>query len=195
MAFGVAPTRRVALLGLVLGLLALLAGAGPAAGVASAAGPCNQWGNKESNEVTVGHARKAVLCLINRERHARGIPKLDRDRKLQRASQRHNDLMQNRSCFSHDCPGEPSLTGRLQDVGWLTGGLSRWAYGENIAWGEGERGTPRAIVNAWMNSSGHRANILNRTFDEIGVGYTKGTITNKNANGSVMTADFGFKSG
>ncbi len=173
----------------------MFAAAGPAADQASAAGPCNKWGNKESNEITVGHARKAVLCLVNRERASRHIPKLDRDKKLQRASQNHNDFMQNRECFSHQCPGEGSLTTRLKNVGWLTGGLSSWGYGENIAWGSGNSGTPRSIVNQWMNSSGHRANILSRSFDEVGIGYGKGTVSSRNTNGSVMTTDFGYKNG
>lgn len=195
MAYGVSQTRRLVLFAALSGLLLTLAAAGPAADRASAAGPCNKWGNKESNEITVGHARKAVLCLLNRERNSRGLPKLERDKKLQRASQNHNNYMQSRKCFSHQCPGEGSLTSRLQKVRWLTGGLSSWGYGENIAWGGGGFGTPRAIVKQWMNSSGHRASILNRSFDEVGVGYGKGTVSSKNANGSVITTDFGYKNG
>lgn len=195
MASGALHPRRLALVAALFGLLALLISAGPSASSASAAGPCNKWGDKESNEITVGHARKAVLCLVNRERHARGLKKLDRDRKLQRAAQRHNETMQNKACFSHECPGEASLTRRLQKVGWLGGGLSAWAYGENIAWGSGRYGTPRNIVQQWMNSSGHRANILSSRFDEIGVGYSKGTITSKRTNGAVITTDFGWKIG
>jgi uncharacterized protein YkwD len=195
MAFGASQTRRIALFAALFGLAAVLFAAGPATQSAGAAGPCNKWGDKESDEITKGHARKAILCLINRERHARGIRKLDRDRKLQRASQNHNDYMQKHRCFSHQCSGEPSLTGRLQRVGWLTGGLNAWTYGENIAWGSGRYGTPRSLVNAWMNSSGHRANILSSRFDEIGVGYSKGTISKKSANGAVVTTDFGWKVG
>ena len=176
-------------------VLALFLAAGPGAQSASAAGPCNKWGDKESTEITKGHARKAILCLINRERNSRGLKKLDRDRKLQRASQNHNDYMQRHRCFSHQCSGEPSLTSRLQKVGWLTGGLNGWTYGENIAWGSGHYGTPRSLVRAWMKSSGHRANILNSRFDEIGVGYTKGTISNKSSNGAIATTDFGWKVG
>jgi uncharacterized protein YkwD len=196
MAIGVLKARPLALLAAVASALALVLGlAGLGAERANAAGPCNKWGDKPSDELTTGHARKAVLCLLNRERHARGIPDLRRDRKLQRAAQKHNDYMQRKRCFSHECPGEPSLTGRLQRVGWLTGGLSGWAYGENIAWAPGNGGTPEGIVRMWMNSSGHRANILNRRYDEVGVGYTEGTITNKNAIGAIMTTDFGWKTG
>ena len=195
MASGATHTRHIALVTALFALLAIFIAAGPAAQSAGAAGPCNKWGNKESNEITVGHARKAVLCLLNRERHSRGLSNLKRDKKLQRAAQNHNSYMQNHRCFSHQCSGEPSLTGRLQRVGWLGGGLNAWAYGENIAWGSGGSGTPRNIVHQWMNSSGHRANILSGRFDEIGIGYSKGTVTNKSTNGSVMTTDFGWKTG
>jgi uncharacterized protein YkwD len=195
MASGINQTRRLALFAALFAALALLFAAGPAAQSAGAAGPCNKWGDKESNEITKGHARKAVFCLLNQERHSHGLSSLDRDKKLQRASQRHNDYMQNHRCFSHECSGEASLTGRLQSVGWLTGGLNAWAYGENIAWGSGRLGTPKNIVQEWMNSPDHRANILSNRFDEIGVGYSKGTITNKDTSGAVMTTDFGWKTG
>lgn len=194
MASGHTRTRPHALAALFV-LLGIFTAAGPTAQSASAAGPCNEWGNKESNEITVGHARKALLCLINRERQSRGRGNLHRSRTLQRAAQNHNSYMQNHRCFSHQCSGEASLTGRLNRVGWLGGGLSAWAYGENIAWGSGRLGTPRNIVQQWMNSSGHRANILSSRFDEIGIGYSKGTVTNKSANGAVMTTDFGWKTG
>jgi uncharacterized protein YkwD len=194
MAFGATHTRQFILVAALFALVTLLIAAGPAAQRAEAKGPCNKWGNKESNEITKGHARKAVLCLLNQERNQRGIPKLQRDRKLQSASQRHNDYMQNHRCFSHQCSGEAALPGRLQKAGWLTGGIS-WSAGENIAWGSGHFGTPRNIVQSWMRSAGHRANILSRRFDEVGVGYTKGTISNKGANGAVMTTDFGWKTG
>jgi uncharacterized protein YkwD len=194
MASGVTRAREIVLLAALLALLAILI-AGPAAESASAAGPCNKWGNKESNEITNGHARKAVLCLINRERHSRGMSKLRRDKRLQRATQNHNSYMQNKRCFSHQCSGEASLTGRLQRVNWLHGGLNAWAYGENIAWGSGRAGTPQNIVHQWMNSSAHRASILSNRYDEIGIGYSKGTVTNKSTNGAVMTTDFGWKTG
>ena len=195
MASGALHARRLALLAALSLLLAMFAAAGPGADAANANGPCNKWGDKPSNRLTTGHARKAVLCLLNRERNSRGIGDLHRDRKLQRAAQKHNDHMQRKSCFSHDCPGEPSLTGRLQQVGWLVGGLLAWGYGENIAWGGGNYGTPERIVGQWMNSAGHRANILNRQFEAVGVGYTEGTITHKNVIGAIITTDFGWKNG
>jgi uncharacterized protein YkwD len=194
MAIGAQHLRQCFLLA-VLGVVALLIAAGPGAGTAAANGPCNKWGDKESNEITVGHARKAVLCLLNRERHSAHLPKLDRDKRLQRAAQRHNNYMQNHHCFSHECAGEATLEGRLHSVGYLVSGLSSWSYGENIGWGGGGLGTPESMVRAWMNSSEHRANILSRTFRDIGIGYSKGTISSGHTNGGVFTTDFGLRQG
>ena len=56
----------------------------------------------------------------------------------------------------------------------MSGGLGRSAYCENIAWGSGDTATPEAIVDAWMHSSGHRANILSRDFHDLGIGSRQG---------------------
>ena len=56
-------------------------------------------------------------------------------------------------------------------------------------------GTPEAIVDAWMNSSGHRANILSRDFREIGVGFSPGTPNGGSATGGIYTTDFGLAVG
>ena len=103
--------------------------------------------------------------------------------------------MDGTGCFDHACNGEGELGRRLEAVGYLSGGLSRWAYGENIAWGMGSRATPEAIVDAWMHSSGHRANILSRDFRELGVGYSAGTPSGSRDQGGIYTADFGLRVG
>ncbi len=195
MALGAMKTRHFAVVAALFGLFVLLIAAGPAAQSATAANACTAWGDKESNEITTAQARKAVLCLLNRERDKRGLRDFESSTKLQAAAQTHNDYMQKKRCFDHECPGEASLASRLKKANWLTGGLRAWAYGENIAWGSGHLGTPENIVKQWMNSSGHRANILSNKFDEVGVGYTKGTITSSTANGAIMTTDFGWKTG
>ena len=67
---------------------------------------------------------------------------MKRNTKLQHAAQQHNDEMVGTGCFDHECPGELDLGERLDEIGYLVGGLSRWAFGENIAWGHGQRGNP-----------------------------------------------------
>jgi len=103
--------------------------------------------------------------------------------------------MRGTGCFAHECPGEGSLTERLEGFGYLTNGLTQWMYAENVAWGMRHRGTPRAIVEAWMNSSGHRANILNANFRDAGVGVVPGTPSSQNSPGGIYTLDFGLAVG
>jgi uncharacterized protein YkwD len=174
--------------------LLLALAASPAAPAASA-DACQRWGDKQPKEITTGQARKATLCFTNRERASRGLKKLDRNKKLQQAAQRHTDKMHGTGCFSHECPGEGDLTARLRDMNYLTDGLTRWMYAENVAWGAGNHGTPRSIVDAWMKSPGHRANILNGDFRDAGVGVAPGTPTAKQASGGVYTLDFGLAVG
>ena len=101
--------------------------------------------------------------------------------------------MQNHRCFAHECPGEPSVLSRLKRVNYIHNGLQRRSYGENIAWGGSHLGTPKAIVRAWMRSPGHRHNILNPDFREIGIGFSRGTPPNPGASGSTITTDFGMR--
>ncbi|HEX2129883.1 MAG TPA: CAP domain-containing protein [Solirubrobacterales bacterium] len=181
-----------------IGLLALalsvaFASAGPTPAEAGKKRACVAWGKASPTNLETGQARKAVLCLLNKKRRAHGLPALNRSSRLEEAAQRHSDRMDGTGCFSHECPGEPTLESRLEGVNYIIGGLLRWAFGENIAWGESHQGSPKAIVGAWMNSSGHRANILNRSYRHVGVGFTRGTPSSAEGNGGIYTTDFGFR--
>jgi len=156
---------------------------------------CARWGKTSPSKLSNGQARDAILCLVNRKRANAGLPALARNKRLQKAAQRHTGKMSGTGCFDHQCAGEGALGARLESVDYLTGGLLRWAYGENIAWGMDARGKPSTIVKAWMNSPGHRANILSGQFREIGVGFVSGTPSNSNANGGIYTTDFGLRVG
>jgi uncharacterized protein YkwD len=180
---------RLAVAGLVAAAaLALLLVPGLTA-TAGAADPCSRYGDSQPRQLTMKHARNAIICLINKERNSRGRGDLHRDDRLQEAARKHSSRMADKGCFSHQCRGERSLSGRLESVGYLVSGLTRWAYGENVGWGEGSRGTPKQIVNVWMNSSGHRANILSGSFKDIGAGFD-----HDGARG-YYTADFGLRVG
>lgn len=183
-----APTAiRLALAALLAAAGVFLLGAGAAPSQAEAA-TCKHV-NKKVQKLTQKRARNAVRCAINNRRTNHGRDKLRFDGRLNTAARRHSRTMKNKGCFSHQCSGEGSLLTRLTNVGYITGGLSAWAYGENIAYGVGRRGTPKKIVNAWMKSSGHRANNLSRTFEEIGVGFSK------DGRRGYFTADFGMRRG
>jgi uncharacterized protein YkwD len=172
---------------------ATLAFAIPVPDAGAAGKPCRLYANAKPRKVSKQHARSAVLCLINRRRSNHGLSPLKRHSKLQKAAQRHTERMEGGNCLAHQCYGEASLQGRLADVGYLTGGLTSWVFAENVGWGLKRRGTPRAIVNGWMQSAAHRATILSNTFRDIGVGFADGTPSDAHGNGGVYTVDFGIR--
>jgi uncharacterized protein YkwD len=125
----------------------------------------------QPNEVSHRAVVRSTLCLLNHARGRHGLPKLHLSRRLGRAARSHSADMARRGYFSHDSRSGASFLDRIRRAGYLRR-ARRWYVGENIAWGTGQLATPRAIVRAWMNSSGHRHNILNRRFRHIGVGIT-----------------------
>jgi uncharacterized protein YkwD len=171
---------------------AALALAGPLTGAASASA-CKRFGNDLPNRLTDRHARMAVRCLVNRMRSRHGLDHLRQSGRLRRAAQKHTKHMVSHRCFDHECPGEPSVPARLEHVNYIVGGLRRWLYGENIAYGGRSYGTPKWVVRAFMHSPPHRHNILNPRFREIGVGFTHGIPPMPGANGSTITTDFGMR--
>lgn len=103
-----------------------------------------------------------VVALCNEQRAANGLGPLTEDAALDsRAQIRAGELI---TTFSHTRPDGSSCFTVIGDVSWTT-------CGENIAAGYQ---TPQDVVNGWMNSEGHRANILNPAFTKIGVGYCTG---------------------
>src|SRR4051794_40780724 len=142
-----------------------------------------------------GVAARATVCLINGRRQQHGLQKLDSNAQLNSAGVDHSSYMDKHSCFSHQCPGEPDLMHRLLRANYLTQRYKRWEYGEDIAWGAAALGTPKEIVKAWMHSPEHRANILDRSFRNVGVGVVWGTPQSSEGAGGLYTADFGFRRG
>lgn len=109
----------------------------------------------------VQEAAEAVASLVNAARQDAGLSELELDADLCAAAQaRAQEIAQS---FSHTRPDGSSCFTVLEEFG-----ISYRAAGENIAMGQR---TPEEVMDGWMNSSGHRANILNGTFTSIGVGY------------------------
>lgn len=108
---------------------------------------------------TAGYAAQ-VVKLVNAERAKAGLAKLKLDSSISAAAQvRAREIVKS---FSHTRPNGASFTTALTEQK-----ISYRRAGENIAWGQK---TPEQVVNAWMNSEGHRANILNSNFTSIGIG-------------------------
>ena len=104
-----------------------------------------------------------VIRLVNEQRVQNGLNPLTENWELSRVARyKSQDMVDNRY-FSHTSPTYGSPFQMIRAFG-----ISFRRAGENIAYGQR---TPQAVVNAWMNSSGHRANILNASYTQIGVGY------------------------
>jgi uncharacterized protein YkwD len=136
--------------------------------------------------------RTAVLCLVNEQRTQRGLTPLVANAQLTTAAQRHSDDMVARKYFSHTSADGRMFSQRISAAGYLTGARS-YSLGENIAWGSGSLGTPQKIVAGWMNSAGHRANILNASFRDSGVGVAAGVPVTGYSGGGTYTHDFGYR--
>jgi uncharacterized protein YkwD len=130
-------------------------------------------------------AQAATICLLNQERAARGLQPVRLNHRLSVAAKRHSRDMVQRRYFDHTSPSGRTFTARVSAAGYRFRSL-----GENIAWGSGSFATPRAIMHAWMESPGHRANILRGKFREIGVGIATGTPVGISG-GAVYTTEFG----
>ena len=179
--------RKAPLVVVLLALAAMLAPAG-----AQARGCANTKLKPTAANLEV--VRSAVLCLHNAERARHGLPKLRESPRLRGAAARHAVHMVGAHFFDHTTPAGTTMAARIRRTGY-TSGARAWAIGENIAWGSGRLATAGQIQRSWMHSAGHRANILQRSFREIGIGITAGVPVRLSASqsGATYTTDFGFR--
>lgn len=124
---------------------------------------------------TLTKARKAAICLINRERSKRGLSRLRTNRTLQASASSYARDMVRHEFFAHVSPTGETLTERIKDDTRYLARARGWEIGENLAWGTGVKATPAQIVSSWMNSPDHRANILHASYREMGLGIALGT--------------------
>jgi uncharacterized protein YkwD len=140
---------------------------------------------------TTASAKAATLCLLNEERAANGIAPLRSQPTLEAAATSYAQSMVDQRFFAHVNPSGQTIDERL--ASYITGTRS-YTIGENLAWGQSVLGTPVATVNAWMRSPGHRENILNADFEEIGVGIVPGSPSGGPLDASATYAtEFGFR--
>ena len=117
-------------------------------------------------ESTVSSYESEVIRLVNEIRQQNGLRLLAANWELSRVARYKSQDMRDNGYFSHNSPTYGTPFQMLSAFG-----LSYRTAGENIAKGYA---SPQAVVNGWMNSSGHRANILNASYTQIGVGYVSG---------------------
>lgn len=119
--------------------------------------------DKDKTETDVSDYEKEVVTLVNEIRREYGLSELTLNTELSAAARAKSQDMKDNGYFSHTSPTYGSPFDMMKSFG-----ISYGTAGENIAMGYR---TPEAVVDAWMNSEGHRANILNSSYKEIGVGY------------------------
>jgi len=132
---------------------------------------------------------QATLCLLNNERVSHGLEPLSVVQGLTQPSAAYSARMVTENFFAHVAPDGATLTDRLEANGYIDPD-GDWTVGENIAWGQGNISTARAIMVAWMNSPEHRDNILEPDYDEVGIGVVPGTPGDTTW-GATYTTDFG----
>ena len=141
-------------------------------------------------EPTIPAADKvaAMLCMTNFARAANGLQPLTEVRSLRRAAYRKDTDILTCDEFSHEACGR-TFTYWINRSGYLA---ECGSAGENIAWGTGTLGSVRSIFSAWMNSAGHRENILGR-YTDVGTAFVVGELDGTTG-AVVWTQDFGSHS-
>lgn len=135
--------------------------------------------------------RSAILCLVNEMRRRNGRVALVRNSLLEGPAQSlATDMVRRRYC-SHTTPEGVGITQRYSQY---RSGFGTWGLGENLTTGSDSGGysTPRAAVNRWMHSDPHRANILNASFRDSGVGVMDG-MCNSSLAGGTYVQGFGYR--
>jgi uncharacterized protein YkwD len=192
-------------------LMSLVAGALALVGIAGGMTACtptincsdlkSRFADSKATTISVDDAAKTVFCLTNDQRTSNGLAAYTWNDKLATAAKKHADAAVaikwwHDGADPHVNPQTGSTpTSRVRGEGYCSSGS--WSIGENVYWAWGDpisfaKTTPRDAVTWWMNSPGHRANILSTTFKELGVGVAKGAPEpGDRPNAAVFVQDFG----
>jgi uncharacterized protein YkwD len=162
-------------------LAAAVVAASLIAAPAAQASSCGTAATARPASVSTSSAIHATLCLLNQQRARHHLRPLHENTKLDRASRGHSYSMVNNHYFDHG-----DFVGRIRRAGY-----HGYTLGENIAWGSLRYSTPASIVNMWMHSPGHRANILRAKFRDIGIGIASGAPERGVGQAATYTTDFG----
>jgi uncharacterized protein YkwD len=179
--------------GLLAALLALVAltVALIAATSAEAAAPCGH-ATAAPARLTMHQMRSSELCLINRARAHYGLVPLQYNADLRDSATGHSASMVVHRYFAHEGPGG-SVDSRVSRAGYLDQSVQDFTVGENIAAGSGHDGSPWQIFEDWMHSPPHRANILDPSYRDAGVGVARGFPLGAAGAAATYTVDFGAR--
>jgi uncharacterized protein YkwD len=157
---------------------------------ASALANCGSAADRDPSGASLRAARGATLCLLNRERRKHHLRRLHFNHRLALAGLRHARDMVKNDYFAHDAPSGQNFVQRIMQTNYVPP-ASSWFLGENLAWGDHRKSTPRSIVRAWMASPGHRHNILTANFREIGIAVVPGAPINGVTGAATYATEFG----
>ena len=164
-----------------------LAGAPPVSAAGTGALPPRSMCRGQSNLAASAAVQlRAMRCLINWTRRQAGLASVGRNAELDRsASMRAQDIKRCQD-FSHTPCGQPFIT-VFTAVHYFIGTA---AVGENLAWGQGRLGTPRAAMVNWLASPPHREILFTAKWRDLGIGRVRGTLFGR-PNVTVWVAQFG----
>jgi uncharacterized protein YkwD len=164
----------------------------PAPAPVASTAPCAN-GDLTPDPTNIVVVETATLCLVNQVRGQHGLPALVPNAKLQQSADRHNNDMVAQNYFAHNGPAGDTPLSRIEDTGYLNNPNLSYVIGENIAWGTLSLSTPSAIVNAWVNSPEHLANILNAGYTDSGLSVAPQAPAGlaQGQPGAIYTQDFG----
>jgi uncharacterized protein YkwD len=144
--------------------------------------------------VALSSLESSLLARVNAVRRSHGLRGLTISRGLNGAAAYHSRQMVRHGFFEHESRGGGSFWKRVERF-YGSGGFRSWEVGENLAYGSPDLGAA-ATVRMWMNSPGHRDNLLSRRWREIGLGALHVESAGGEFDGSpvtVVTADFGIR--
>jgi uncharacterized protein YkwD len=170
----------------------ILARENAAAIAAALAAPC-PGAEVSPNGENAQLVREATLCLINRERAQHGEMPLRLNASLQQAAEGHCTEMIAEGYFEHVSPSGLTPAQRIRQDGYISNPGDGYVIGENLAWGTYTLSTPQAIVDAWLASPEHLANILESRYTETGLAVTPsvpGSLA-EGAPGATYAQEFG----
>jgi uncharacterized protein YkwD len=136
--------------------------------VSPAAGACAD-GDLVPTPDNLGRVSAATMCLVDQVRAQHGLAALRYNALLQRAAQSHTDDMIAGDYFDHVGPSGDTPLDRMVLSGYISSDDNSYTVGENLAWGTLSLSTPRGIVDGWVGSPEHLANMLNPSYVDAAV--------------------------
>lgn len=174
---------------------ALVVGASALIAAAPAAASSCVGADAEAEELSQTQLETTVTCLINEERAKAGVRPVYANGNLRQAGAAHSYDMVSDGYFEHTSPRGRTFIDRISNTGYMRG-ARRWLVGENLVWGTGSQSSPQVMVDAWLASPAHRANLLRERFREIGVAAIRGTPYDASEkNGVTISTEYGFRTG